>query len=547
MANRGARRPPVMTTTEASPLLGRPNPSVTWPNVRTVHGHDVDQSPELRRPSHPQTWPAFGHYPLTQDPRTPNPHSVPTPDKTIKRLICCCDGTWKSSDQGPPAIPSNVTRFARSLDCVDRHTTPGIEIQQIVFYQSGLGSGDLTKLQWLAAGSIGFGLDDSVREAYAFLAANYQDSYEDQPADEIYLFGFSRGAYTVRALAAFVSEIGLLTKRGMDDFALIYQEYKKGPDSFRAFTRRRIAANVDGIPWETQRNITIKVIGVFDTVGSVGFPDSFITRYLGLNQTFGFYDTKLSPAVENAFQVLALDERRSNFQPTLWFMDPPAPGESSCKMKLPRTNTLPDRPSPQVAINLEQVWMPGAHSSIGGGYSDHELADISLAWMVDRCAPFLRFDWSYLEPICANTEVPVIIYDEYGNVLDGDETASITRHSYKRADGWAMGTIYDSRNGWWQFMPSKDRTPGRYDVPGITKEYMHPSVRERYLNDADYRNRCGALLGMELRKKETGGWYWVGTDHHGRDVVIEESEFGKVPIGKRSMEVMLKGNRGKIH
>ncbi|KAF3940826.1 hypothetical protein ABW19_dt0203709 [Dactylella cylindrospora] len=534
-------------TTERTPLIPRPTPSQTWPHVATTHDPASEYSPDVRRPSQTQSWPPAGHYPLAQDPRTPNPRSVPNPDKTIKRLVCCCDGTWKSSDSGPPAIPSNVTRFARSLDCVDRHTTPGIEIQQIVFYQSGLGSGELTKLQWLAAGSIGFGLDDAVRESYAFLAANYQDSYLDQPADEIYLFGFSRGAYTVRALAAFVSEIGLLTKRGMDDFAMIYQEYKKGPESFAAFTERRIAANSDGIPWETQRNITIKVIGVWDTVGSVGFPDSWITRSLGLNKSFGFYNTKLSPAVENAFQVLALDERRSNFQPTLWFLDPPQPGERSCKMRLPRTNTLPDRKTPAVDVNLQQIWMPGAHSSVGGGYSDHELADISLAWMIDRCQPFLRFDWSYLEPICANTEAPVMIYDEYGNVLDGDESAHLTRQHFKRGQGWAMGTVYDSRSGLWYYLPAKDRTPGRYNVPGVTNEFMHPSVRERYMNDPDYRKRCGALKGMELVKKKDGGWCWITKNAHGDEVVIEEATFGSAPKGKMSMETMLKGDRGRVH
>ncbi|EWC44392.1 hypothetical protein DRE_01218 [Drechslerella stenobrocha 248] len=540
-----AGRPQIAT--ETTPLFARPNSTATWPNVRTVHNKDPEASPDVRRPSHPPTWPPTGHYPFAQDPRTPNPRSVPSPDKTIKRLICCCDGTWKSSDQGPPSIPSNVTRFARSLDCVDRYTTPGIEIQQIVFYQSGLGSGELTKLQWLAAGSVGFGLDNSVREAYAFLAANYQDSWEDQPADEIYLFGFSRGAYTVRALAAFVSEIGLLTKRGMDDFALIYQEYKKGPESFQAFTERRIASNVDGVPWETQRNITIKVIGVFDTVGSVGFPDSWLTRFLGLNDTFGFYNTKLSPAVENAFQVLALDERRSNFSPTLWFHDIPDPGETGCKMKLPRTNTLPDRPSPTASVNLEQVWMPGAHSSVGGGYSDHELADISLAWMVDRCTPHLRFDWTYIEPICANTEVPVFIRDEHGNVINGDESSLLARAHFKGQSGWAMGTIYDSRAGVWRLLPAIDRTPGRYRLPGVTREYIHSSVRERYLSDPDYREHCGALKGMQLMKKETGGWYWLTENSDGEEVILEEATFGKVPFGKRSMELLLKGDRGNVH
>jgi len=152
-------------------------------------------------------------------------------------------------------------------------------------------------------GAVGFGLDNNVRECYAYLASNYQKGCKDEerqayaPDDEIFLFGFSRGAYTVRALAGFISQVGLLTKRGMNDFAEIYTQFKKGKESFEKYTQRRIAASPDKIPWEAQREVTIKAITIMDCVGSLGFPENWFVKAFHLNREVGFHDTSLVPGM----------------------------------------------------------------------------------------------------------------------------------------------------------------------------------------------------------------------------------------------------------
>src|SRR5947209_6498206 len=196
-------------------------------------------------------------------PRTPNPYTLPRPDPTIKRLIVCCDGTWKSSDRGHPDYPSNITRLTRAINCVS--TREGLNIQQIVYYQSGLGTGDQSKVGKLTSGDVGVGLDDNVRDTYTFLANNYQGGDVDQPADEIFLFRFSRGAYIVCALSGVIAVIGILMKRGMDQFPLIWAEYKKGLEEFNRFmdeAQRQCGPN--RIPFETQRGVVVKVIGCFE-------------------------------------------------------------------------------------------------------------------------------------------------------------------------------------------------------------------------------------------------------------------------------------------
>src|SRR5436190_22841459 len=119
------------TRNERQPLLRNINTNT----VRTMSSTWPDGSPR---------WEA--------NPQTPNPEAHRKPDDSIKRLIICCDGTWKSSDQGPPSIPSTITRFCRSLNCVS--LSGNKEIQQIVYYQSGLGTGEQTALQTVAAGQL---------------------------------------------------------------------------------------------------------------------------------------------------------------------------------------------------------------------------------------------------------------------------------------------------------------------------------------------------------------------------------------------------------
>lgn len=161
-----------------------------------------------------------------------------------------------------------------------------------------------------------------------------------------------------------------------------------------------------------------------------------------------FYDTRLSNCIENAFQALALDERRTSFSPALWE-----------KVGDNRTR-------------LRQVWFPGVHSNVGGGYNDQELANLTLAWMMSQIRPFLDMDLDYM--------------------LDQqDETDRYYERSNQRIRPWSFGKIFDSMMGIYALGGSTTRSPGRcyrtdpengqvLDSPlRNTNEYIHPSVRTR--------------------------------------------------------------------
>ncbi|KKA26616.1 hypothetical protein TD95_002923 [Thielaviopsis punctulata] len=326
------------------------------------------------------------------------------PTFSNKRLILCCDGTWQDSDSTSAAHPTNVTRLSRCF----AHRS-GSSIQQIVYYQSGVGtSGGL--LNRLTGGVFGSGIAENIREAYAFLCTNWA------PGDEIILIGFSRGAFTARSVAGMVTALGLLTVAGLDRFAEIFldsqhlldrRKDKSGKPSIDDFPGRQVNCTLlDDITtayrtWLLEQNltratwadepgyagshgankITIKAVAVFDTVGSLGIPDLSLFYQLGLqpmHSGYQFWDTSLSPVIENSFHALALDETRTPFNPTIWEQEPivhQQPGSEN-------------DPKPWLTkYNVRQMWFPGTHSDVGGGSEEAvgaSIANLSLAWMLDQ-------------------------------------------------------------------------------------------------------------------------------------------------------------------
>jgi len=260
------------------------------------------------------------------------------------------------------AIPSNITRLQRAIKPVSSDGIP-----QVTYYHFGVGAGGGV-LDRVVGGFSGSGLGEIVREGYQFLATNYVYG------DEIFIFGFSRGAYTARAIAGLIGEVGLLTKDGVPYLAEIFRDVQHQHDEHyrpkhpnQPFPDKPSASDPAYLDELRRRRLTrpgvqVKVVGVFDTVGSLGTPKIGWLQRVGLQsraqKELAFYDTALSNAIENAFQALALDERRFAFQPTLW-------------EKLEGNDTV-----------LRQVWFPGAHSNIGGGYEDQQVATITLAWMM---------------------------------------------------------------------------------------------------------------------------------------------------------------------
>lgn len=249
-------------------------------------------------------------------------------------LIVCCDGTWNRPDD---QHPTNVVLLARNLlNDWDR---------QMVYYDAGVGTGG--RLDEAIGGATGAGLEENVSQAYRFLVENYAHG------DQISVFGFSRGAFTVRSLAGLIYKCGVVdrSKPKLED---------RIAKALELYRDERSPARSGVEAFRDRESITREVhaIGVWDTVGARGIPAGRLGK-LYSDWKYGFHDTKLNRMVRYAFHAVALDERRDAFEPALWTQSENA----------------------EAGQVIEQVWFPGVHSDVGGGYRERGLADGALAWM----------------------------------------------------------------------------------------------------------------------------------------------------------------------
>lgn len=283
-----------------------------------------------------------------------------------KTLILLLDGTWNDADYG--ARDTNIVRL-RELISKSMHHQPnsptdvGAGIQagrakhrtSIVLYQRGIGTNAFDKVR---GGAFGAGLNDNVRDAYRFICANYT------PNDKIFIFGFSRGAFTARSLAGYVAAAGILKSETCtpENESRAWYYYRERP----ARRMSGIAATLREFV-HTDQHTPITCLGVFDTVGSLGVPFRYFSR---LNRSlYEFHDVYLSNVSEVNLHAIAIDEHRWPFEATLWKAS-----------KFSPSNNL-----------TEQVWFPGSHSDVGGGNvveaarsSAPHLDDIPLDWMLKR-------------------------------------------------------------------------------------------------------------------------------------------------------------------
>jgi uncharacterized protein (DUF2235 family) len=346
-----------------------------------------------------------------------------------KLLIVCCDGTWNTPDQR--GRPTNVTKMARAI--VPRAPDGTV---QMVYYDQGVGTGN--RLDRFLGGTLGVGLGQNVQEAYRFLALNFE------PGDRIAMFGFSRGAFTVRSLAGLVNLVGLLHKGDLDQMGKVWSFYRTKP-------AERRQDDLD-IRWIADRQPGVELLGVWDTVGALGIPGSVLGR-IG-RQRHEFHDVALGAKTRRAFQALAIDEHRRNFLPAIW--DTSAIG--------------PDQ-------KVEQVWFVGAHSNVGGGYPDPVLSDQAFLWMVEKARGMISFDEDYLS--------------RRVEVLEGDQVG---------------GAAIDSMKGVWSLFGRALRTIGRDPSetlhPSVFARRRHRDAREEARpfdpypyeadNVTDYLRRTGA-------------------------------------------------------
>ncbi|MEO1734169.1 MAG: DUF2235 domain-containing protein [Pseudomonadota bacterium] len=284
-----------------------------------------------------------------------------------KNIVVLCDGTSNE-------ISSNRTNVLRLYGCLQKDES------QIVFYDPGVGtfgadnawSQTYRKFTELWGQATGWGLDRNVKESYRFIVENYEKGPKidgrHPHRDQIYIFGFSRGAYTARVLAGFIHCVGLMNKENLNLLDYAYRAYKsigknegKGHDS-DVFAEVRLYERI----LQTDRP-TIRCLGLFDTVASVIEPGRLLPR-LSSNAF-----TSTNSSVQTVRHAVAINEERTMFQPTLW----PEGGEY-------RPNLF-DKDS-AVPQDSKEVWFTGVHGDIGGGYPEDQgaLAKLPLAWMLDE-------------------------------------------------------------------------------------------------------------------------------------------------------------------
>ena len=291
----------------------------------------------------------------------------------MKRLVVCADGTWKSLDDSEDA--TNVEKLHAAVLPTGADGT-----RQLTRYFPGVGS---TK-ERLLGGAFGLGLSKNVQQAYRWLCQEWL------PGDELHLFGFSRGAFTVRSLAGMIRNVGLLPAHRLELVDEAYGHYRDKDPAWRADGAKAVA-------WrrahsrEVER---IRCIGVWDTVGALGVPTSGPLGWWS-RRHWGFHDVQLSGRVEFAFHALAVDERRKAFAPALWQVDD--------------THAAQQR--------VEQVWFAGVHTNVGGGYPDCGLSDTTLWWMAGRAREAgLELDQQKLREVTDDDACDGELYDSYTRV-----------------------------------------------------------------------------------------------------------------------------------
>lgn len=295
-----------------------------------------------------------------------------------KQLLLLLDGTWDDADIGPcdsnivrlrelinlsltgETVPSGAGQFAASR----KYDTD--EMQRLIFCERGVGTGALRDR--ILGGAFGSGLDRNVRRAYRFLSWYYEDG------DPVFIFGFSRGAYTARSLVGMIACSGLL-KRASCNADL----EEKAWTLYRTPVNDRLAADFDALTPHVHDRPTFKVtcVGVFDTVGALGVPLPIFFR--ANRDRYGFHNVDLGSITETSLHALAIDEHREPFQPAPW--------------RRPKFQAFMSK------MTIEQVWFPGAHGDVGGGYTPEldrtikqgekwerraSLDDITLDWMLKR-------------------------------------------------------------------------------------------------------------------------------------------------------------------
>ncbi|MFA5925206.1 MAG: DUF2235 domain-containing protein [Methylococcaceae bacterium] len=349
----------------------------------------------------------------------------------VKRIALFLDGTWNTVDDN-----TNVWRM-KSL-CAKSS-------EQLVYYSAGVGTQSGERI---VGGMFGIGIDKEVTDAYQWLVENYE------PSAQLFIFGFSRGAFTARSLAGFISKCGLLKPGSPVSLNQLYGRYRKGGQPRTVLSIANVLdesklSQEDKWIKKYSRPIPIWFQGVWDTVGALGVPLPWFPKVS--KSDFAFLETDLRINDTHAYHALAIDEHRKTFAPTLWTKNTPKQGD-----------TFP----PRALDNVEQRWFVGAHANVGGGYENDLLSQIPLNWLMNK---------SIAHGLIFNDKVEI----------DGNENTCPIRDSYAE-----MGRgIYKALTFGKAFYRSIGAEPVDIGDAVITtiNETIDATVFERCRNDPEYR------------------------------------------------------------
>jgi uncharacterized protein (DUF2235 family) len=368
-----------------------------------------------------------------------------TEQEKPRRLVFCFDGTWNrlSAD-----CPTNVVRLAQMVCPIARDG-----VQQIVHYDEGIGTD--SRLNRWSGGILGEGMLKILREAYRFLIFNYR------LGDQIYAFGFSRGAYTARSFIGFIRHAGILDvarASAIDQALRLYSAAPAGKvgKELDPATRFRLVHCTAACVSEEDRDervrlfptlsaedragfhpdydpaalalIDFRYLGVCDTVRALGIPD-FLPFAARANRKYAFHDAVLTSKVQAARHAVAIDEPRLAFRPTLFGRD-----------KVAELNALAARGRAQPFADWElpymERWFPGVHGAVGGGGDRRGLSDIALAWVL-RGARRAGLD--------VRTEDGGAVYGLMHDPLDALQNSTVRRWTDRPPVSWLRALLHRAR------------------------------------------------------------------------------------------------------
>lgn len=383
----------------------------------------------------------------------------------MTRLIVCCDGTWNTASQEENNLPAptNVVKLYNALAPADDQ---GVE--QRKYYHPGIGT-DGSLSERVEGGMFGEGLDRNIKSGWEWLARNFKEK------DSIHLFGFSRGAYTARCIGGLLGRYGLPVLDGVssaEGWSRIDTAYHRGymddepPAKWLS----------QEWPWLPPDRVGVEFVGVWDTVGALGIPDDFaILNLFDNRKKWEFYDTTLGKHVKHARHAVAIDELRASFTPTLWTDDRGEPIYEDAR--------------------VQQMWFPGVHSDVGGGYSSSGLSDVALDWMVrEAAAKGLLFDQNIVSQI---QPLP-------------------------------LGVLHDSLKGVFKAMRSRPRNIPNLDLPTRCHESARTRRRIPPIAQAPYHRTRTLKKGEQASIPIYANLHWNETDLY----LEEKAEYRFSAVGE---------------